>query len=116
MRNQYKILQEVYKGVVKEDISQETLEAREGNLKTLTPVRGTYLYFVNEDELYQLNPYRQVQPQGMIMTLATNWRMARVIQGEDARELGYQITNPAQWYEASPDTAPDHVHDVYIGG
>jgi len=103
MRDQFKVLTEKY-------------EEAAGNSKTLIPVRGTYLYFVKENELYQLNPYKQVQPEGMIMTLATSWRMARVIQGEDAQDLGYQVTNPAQWYEARFDAAPDHVYEVYIGG
>ena len=101
MRNSYKILAEKY------DVST-----------WYQPVVGKYIYFIQDDELFQLNPYKQVLSPGVkIMSLARNWKKATVMQGEDVINiLGQKIYDPSQWFIVKDDSAPkDHTFEVYIG-
>ena len=98
MRNQYSILKEAY----------EQIQA--------IPVKGKYIYFVDGNELYQINPYKEIQPEGMIMTMGNNWRKALVMHGEDIRDvLGQQVGNVNSWYEVGNQVPMDHAFVVYIG-
>lgn len=99
MRNQYNLLKEIYEQV-----------------SPITPVKGRYIYFVVDNELYQLNPYKQIEPNGMIMSMANNWKRARIMQGEDVRNiLGQEVKDLRVWYEVDDSAPSDHVFDVYIG-
>lgn len=106
MRNQYKILAEVYSNALHTE-------------QKLNRVQGKYIYFVDSQELFQLNPYKLIQTDSMIMSLANNWKKTTVIQGEDARDvLGIELKNEElrNWYEVDKGVAPsDHTFEVYIG-
>ena len=102
MRNPYKILAEKY------------------NQSNLQPVEGKYIYFIQDDELFQLNPYKQiVSPQVKIMSMASNWKRATVMQGEDMRDvLGVSLSpeDLRNWYIVDKGSVPsDHTFEVYIG-
>lgn len=102
MRNSYKILAEKY------------------NPSNLQPVEGRYIYFIQDEELFQLNPYKQiVSPQVKIMSMASNWKKATVMQGEDMRDvLGVSLSpeDLRNWYIVDKGSVPsDHTFEVYIG-
>jgi hypothetical protein len=102
MRNPYKILAEKY------------------TPSNLQKVEGKYIYFIQDDELFQLNPYKQIVSPGVkIMFLAPNWKKATVMQGEDVRDvLGVQLSpeDLRNWYIIDKNAAPsDHTFEVYIG-
>ena len=101
MRNQFKVLTEKYEEAI--------------NNTSPTPVKGRYIYFLDGDELYQLKPYKQIQPNGMIMSMASNWSRATVMQGEDVRDvLGIEVDDTSKWYVVNG--APnDHTFIAYIG-
>ena len=81
----------------------------------LQPVKGRYIYFVDGDELYQMKPYKQIQPEGMIMTMANNWTKETVMQGEDVRDvLGMEVKDTSSWYIVN-DAPGDHTLIAYIG-
>lgn len=95
------------------DVSEEDAEAINSN--TPTPVKGRYIYFVDNDELYQLKPYKQIQPTGMIMAMSNNWTKETVMQGEDLRDMvGTEVKDPSNWYivKGAPG---DHTFVAYIG-
>ena len=64
-RGSLHLLAEAYKQVGKQVIAEE-------QAPLLQPVKGRYIYFVDGNELYQLKPYKQIQPEGMIMAMANN--------------------------------------------
>lgn len=102
MRNSYKILAEKY------------------TPSNLQKVEGKYIYFIQDEELFQLNPYKQILSPGVkIMSMARNWKKATVMQGEDVRDvLGVQLSpeDLRNWYIIDKNAAPsDHTFDVYIG-
>jgi hypothetical protein len=100
MRKPYKVLSEMYSEIK--------------GASTPVKVTGKYIYFIKDDELYQLNPYKMIQPQGMIMTMASNWKKATVMQGEDVRDMYGEVDDIRSWYEVQG--APgDHTFEVYIG-
>jgi hypothetical protein len=50
----------------------------------------------------------------MIMTMASNWKKATVMQGEDVRDMYGDVDDIRSWYEVQG--APgDHTFEVYIG-
>jgi hypothetical protein len=95
------------------DVSEEDAEAINSN--TPTPVKGRYIYFVENDELYQLKPYKQIQPTGMMMAMSDNWTKANVMQGEDVKNMiGKEVSDISKWYIVNG--APgDHTFVAYIG-
>ena len=103
MRNSYKILAEKY------------------NPSNLQPVEGKYIYFIQDQELYQLDPYRQIDSDSFqsILPMASNWKKATVMQGEDMRDvLGVSLSpeDLRNWYIVDKGSVPsDHTFEVYIG-
>ena len=107
-RGSLHLLAEAYKQVGK----QVTAEKQS---PLLQPVKGRYIYFVDGNELYQLKPYKQIQPEGMIMAMANSWTKATVMQGEDIREvLGIKVKDTSGWYIVN-NAPSDHTFVAYIG-
>jgi len=107
-RGSLHLLAEAYKQVGK----QVTAEKQ---APPIQPVKGRYIYFVDGNELYQLKPYKQIQPEGMIMAMANNWTKATVMQGEDVREvLGIKVKDTSGWYIVN-NAPSDHTFVAYIG-
>ena len=81
------------------------------------PVVGKYIYFIQDDELFQLKPYKQIVSPGVkILFLAPNWKKATVMQGEDVRDiLGQEVYDPSQWFIVDDSAPKDHTFEVYIG-
>lgn len=109
MRKPYKVLSEMY----------SEIKGAAAPVK----VTGKYIYFVQDDELYQLKPYKMIQPQGMIMTMASNWKKATVMQGVDVRNIYGSVDGDKRpwydvplevWYEV-PGTPNEYTFEVYIG-
>ena len=119
MRNQFKALLEKYEQTINSTTTPTPVKGPyiyfENNNTIPIPVKGRYIYFVNDRKLYQLSPYKQIQPTGMIMTMAKNWTRATVMQGEDVRDmLGKEVNDMAAWYVV--DGAPEERTFVaYIG-
>ena len=97
------------------DVSETEEDAETVEGTTPTPVKGRYIYFVDDDELYQLKPYKQIQPTGMMMAMSNNWTKETVMQGEDVRNIvGMEVKDPSSWYivKGAPS---DHAFVAYIG-
>ena len=121
----YSIFEKYKNKSAKQEIVQEgiidVLKLRNNQVITeaealpLQPVKGRYIYFVDEDELYQLNPYKQIQPTGMMMAMSDNWTKENVMQGEDVRNMvGTEVKDISKWYIVNG--APgDHTFVAYIG-
>ena len=96
--------------------TKKILEEAYNQVNGIVPIKGIYVYFVDGNELYSLKPYKEVEPEGMIMTLANNWRKARIMHGEDVQDiLNIQVKDTSLWYEVGLDAPEDHVFTVYIG-
>ena len=107
-RGSLHLLAEAYKQVGKQVIAEE-------QAPLLQPVKGRYIYFVDGNELYQLKPYKQIQPEGMIMAMANNWTKETVMQGEDVKEvLGVEVKDTSSWYIVN-NAPSDHTFAAYIG-
>lgn len=79
-----------------------------------TKVVGKYIYFVDGEELYSLNPYKLVGNRCDI-TVANNWSKVNVMQGEDVRDiLGHQVPDISAWYVVNSGPQ-DHTFAAYIG-
>ena len=82
---------------LKKRLPKKMDEAAYGGTPSLA--KGRYIYFVDINELYQLNPFKQIQPKGMIMTMANNWTKVMVMQGEEVRDLlGMEVDDTSKWY------------------
>ena len=107
-RGSLHLLAEAYKQVGKQVIAEE-------QAPLLQPVKGRYIYFVDGNELYQLKPYKQIEPEGMIMAMANNWTKETVMQGEDVKEiLGIEVKDTSGWYIVN-NAPSDHTFVAYIG-
>jgi len=101
---------------IKEDILLSEMYSQIGQSNSVAPVKGKYLYFTDGNELYQLNPYKLMNTDTEILTLARRWERATVIQGEDLRDMGGgEKVDPAQWYVAPSSAPSDHTSEVYVG-
>ena len=121
----YSIFEKYKNKSAKQEIVQEgvtdVLKLRDNQVITeaealpLQPVKGRYIYFVDTNELYQTKPYKQLQPEGMIMNMSNNWTKATIIQGEDARDvLGMEVKDISSWYIVN-NAPSDHTFAAYIG-
>ena len=107
-RGSLHLLAEAYKQVGKQVIAEE-------QAPLLQPVKGRYIYFVDGNELFQLKPYKQIEPEGMIMAMANNWTKETVMQGEDVKEiLGIEVKDTSSWYIVN-NAPSDHTFVAYIG-
>ena len=107
-RGSLHLLAEAYKQVGKQVIAE--VEA-----PLLQPVKGRYIYFVDGNELFQLKPYKQIEPEGMIMAMANKWTKETVMQGEDVKEiLGMEVKDTSDWYIVN-NAPSDHTFVAYIG-
>ena len=76
-------------------------------------VVGKYIYFVDSKELYSLKPYKLVANRCDI-SVANNWTKATVMQGEDVRDMGTEVSDTAAWYIVN-NAPSDHAYIAYIG-
>lgn len=91
------------------EVQGETLE----EAANITPVKGKYIFFIQDRELYQLNPYKLLAKTDSdriahdklmsYVKLGSDWKAVSVAWGEDLVELGYlkgqgDPENVAQWY------------------
>ena len=91
------------------EVQGETLE----EAAKITPVKGKYIFFIQDRELYQLNPYKLLAKTDSdriahdklmsYVKLGSDWKAVSVAWGEDLVELGYLKSqgdpeNVAQWY------------------
>jgi hypothetical protein len=78
----------------------------------ITPVKGKYIFFIEDHELYQLSPYkllatlkvgRTLEPLMSLVNSGSDWKAVSVARGEDLVEIG-ALKSPqdsdevAQWY------------------
>jgi len=78
----------------------------------ITPVKGKYIFFIEDRELYQLSPYkllatlqvgRTLEPLMSLVNSGSDWKAVSVARGEDLVEIG-ALKSPqdsdevAQWY------------------
>ena len=91
------------------EVEGETLE----EAAKITPVKGKYIFFIQDRELYQLDPYKMLAKTDSdriahdklmsYVKLGSDWKAVSVAWGEDLVELGYLKSqgdpeNVAQWY------------------
>jgi len=85
------------------------------------PVTSTYIYFDNEGELYQRDPYKLIGDTAMVNKLqkqGIKWGNARIATSGDIQELipgAYnQISDERVWYQVDDSFPRDHSYSVLL--
>lgn len=110
------------------NISKLYTEAVQGNFK---PVTADYIYFDDEGELYQVDPYELLaggiqnnEDQGAVLynklkQRGVRWKEARIAASDDVRELvpgAYnQVSSEGRWVQVDNSFPGDHSFIVKLG-
>jgi len=85
------------------------------------PVTSTYIYFDNEGELYQRDPYKLIGDTSMVNQLqkrGIKWRNSRIATSDDIQELSpgayNQISGERVWYEVDDSFPRDHSYGAML--
>jgi len=74
-----------------------------------------YIYFLDAEECYSINPY-QIVPFKKAVRECSNWTKARVMVGEDIVQiLGKSVKDQKAWYVVGAEAPNDHVFEVLLG-
>lgn len=83
------------------------------------PINADYIFFLDDLELYQLNPYKLIGGAEMISKLnVKTWTRVNVATGEDVNELvkaNVPVMQKGNWFAVGGSFPKDHAYPAIIG-
>jgi hypothetical protein len=80
--------------------------------------RARYIYFIDDNEAYIVDPYKQVNVKRALGDKElTQWIPCDLVIGEDVLDLMPEMKNidPSTWYVANDSIPGDHIHRALVG-
>lgn len=83
------------------------------------PINADYIFFLDDLELYQLEPYKMIGSAEMISKLSVKtWTRVNVATGEDVNELvkaNVPVSLKDKWFAVGGSFPKDHAYPAIIG-
>ena len=106
------LLEEAYKNVRYKNVRYK---------KGPQPVKGNYILFKDEGEVFSLNPY-ELKHQGVhdlneleeLYPESSGKSWIKVAVGEDMNEFPNYNVQPDKWYVVDDSFPPDHTHEAIV--